>query len=45
MKEATKKFLIAILLVGLLITIPKPLGNPTPTPLGIYPEELYNISI
>ncbi|MGT2784913.1 hypothetical protein [Streptococcus merionis] len=45
MKKATKKFIIAILLVGLLIIIPKPSGTPTPTPLGFDPGELYNIGV
>ena len=45
MKEATKKFIVAFLLAGLLVIVGKPLGNKTPAPLGFDPGELYIISV
>ncbi|HFI0338549.1 TPA: hypothetical protein ACGOZZ_000694 [Streptococcus suis] len=45
MKKATKKFIVAVLLVGLLVIVGKPSGNTTPAPLGFDPGELYTVDI
>lgn len=45
MKKATKKFIVAVLLAGLLVIIGKPSGNVTPAPLGFDPGEVYGIDI
>lgn len=41
MKKATKKFIVAVLLV----IVGKPSGNTTPAPLGFDPGELYTVNI
>lgn len=43
MKKATKKFIVSVLLAGLLVIVGKPSDNTTPAPLGFDPGELYNI--
>lgn len=41
MKKATKKFVVAVLLAGLLVIVGK--QWPVPAPLGFDPGELYSV--
>ena len=43
MKKASKKFVVAVLLAGLLVIVGKPSINPAPAPLGFDPGELYSV--
>ena len=45
MKKANKKFIIVILLTGLLVIIGKPSGNTTPAPLVFDQGELYTVNV
>ena len=43
MKKATKKFVVAVLLAGLLVIVGKPSINPVPAPLGFDTGEIYSV--
>ena len=43
MKKATKKFVVAVLLAGLLVIVGKPSIYPAPATVGFDPGELYSV--
>lgn len=45
MKKAINKFIVVVLLAGLLVIIGKPSSNTTTAPLGFDPEAVYGIDI